>query len=96
MEIKVEKIQVVAKPRKLKASWTVDYDTDFPMKPEWKFKLRNGWWETYYSPQGPEMPEVYSWCYRTFGELGERWEQHGGWIKFRNEQDVVLFKMKWS
>lgn len=58
-------------------------------------------WEWYYSPQGPEMGEVYGWCWATFGHpglaLGDgTWDSHGGWIKFRKEEDATMFVLRWS
>lgn len=66
----------------------------------WDFKYRpdRGYWEAYYSPQGPEMAELYVWCYATFGNptLDLRWDCHGGWIKLLHEEDVSLFLLRWS
>lgn len=58
-------------------------------------------WEWYYSPQGSEMSKVYKWCWDIFGHPGPAlgngsWDSHGGWIKFRNEKDMLLFVLKWS
>ena len=55
-------------------------------------------WAWYYSPQGKEFSEVMLWCYYTYGDpIGtDRWNNHGGWIRFRDEQDAMLFKLKWS
>jgi hypothetical protein len=53
-------------------------------------------YEYYYNPQGLEFAPIYGWCGRTFGLLGERWDYHGGWIKLRGEQELMLFKLKWS
>jgi hypothetical protein len=58
-------------------------------------------WAWYYSPQGPEMGDVYKWCYQTFGHPGPKlgngsWENHGGWIQFRDEKDMLWFTLRWS
>lgn len=44
------------------------------------------------------MAELYAWCYQTFGNPVEtrRWDNHGGWIKFVHESDVVLFLLRWQ
>ena len=70
----------------------------------WNFKRREdrgGRWEAYYSPQGPEMEELYRWCWHTFGKPGwkdnpARWDSHGGWMYFYHEEDVTLFLLRWS
>ena len=71
----------------------------------WNFKKREdrgGRWEAYYSPQGPEMAELYRWCWHTFGKPGwkdnpgARWDSNGGWIYFYYEEDVTLFLLRWS
>lgn len=67
------------------------------MKIEFKYKpgvLYN--WHWYYSPQGPEFGELYKWCRETYGENSDRWDNHGGWIKFRDEADMLLFVLRWS
>ena len=64
---------------------------NFKHRPDRKYK-----WETYYSPQGHEMGELYIWCHKTYGPTGERWDSHGGWIKFKEQSDVVLFLLRWS
>ena len=53
-------------------------------------------WQWYYSPQGQEYYEVYNWLWQNFGPIGERWDHHGGWIKLRGEEDVILFTLRWS
>lgn len=65
----------------------------FHHRPEKEFP-----WETYYSPQGPEMGSVYGWCYATFGDPAttRRWYSHGGWIKFVHEKDMTLFLLRWA
>ena len=48
--------------------------------------------------------EVYGWCWRTFGHPGQAlnefgngsWDSHGGWIKLRGEEELVIFKLRWS
>ena len=73
----------------------------------WDFKHRPDrvyQYEAYYSPQGPEMAELYKWCWDTFGHPGQpldefgngSWESHGGWIKFRGEQELTMFLMRWG
>jgi len=46
---------------------------------------------------------VSEWCYQTFGEPGDgedldRWEDQiwYGEIWFRDEQDLMMFKLRWS
>lgn len=61
-------------------------------------------WEWYYSPQGPEIGAVYNWCWETFGHPGtdpetgvhSNWDSHGGWVKFREEEDMIMFCLRWS
>ena len=58
-------------------------------------------WEWYYSPQGSETGEVYKWCWETYGHPGRAlgnglWENHGGWIKFREKEDMLMFVLRWS
>lgn len=65
----------------------------------WDFKHRPDrqyHYEAYYSPQGAEMHELYSWCYSTFGTPGNAWDSHGGWIKFRGEEEVTAFLLRWQ
>ena len=41
----------------------------------WNFKQRmdrGGRWEAYYSPQGPEMAELYRWCWHTLDRKSTR------------------------
>jgi hypothetical protein len=64
-------------------------------KDAWHFKVRNGWYETYRNPLNWHN-DLYGWLWNTFGDNEERWEQHGGGIKFRNESDVALFLLKWA
>ena len=67
-------------------------------KVKWDFKHRPDReyeWETYYSPQGLEMGALYEWCRETFGRPGGRWDNHGGWIKFRTRADVDWFLLRW-
>lgn len=66
-------------------------NVQFKHRPDRDYK-----WEWYYSPQGKEFGEVYSWCRRTYGENSWRWDNHGGWIKFRDEADMILFVLRWS
>jgi hypothetical protein len=71
-------------------------DIKFKHRPDAYYK-----WEWYYSPQGPEMGDLYRWCWATFGHPGsalgaDLWDSHGGWIKFRREEDVALFMLRWS
>jgi len=66
---------------------------------KWDFKHRSDreyHWEAYYSPQGPEIMELYRWCWQTFGKLGDRWDNYSGWIKFRDQTDVTIFLLRWS
>lgn len=68
---------------------------------KWNFQHRPDrayQWETYYSPMGAEVFEIYDWCYKTFGNPAEtrRWDNHGGWIKFAAEADMILFLLRWS
>ena len=70
---------------------------------KWNFKERTDRqykWEAYYSPQGSEMSELYGWCYRTFGEpgLGDNasWDSHGGWIKFKSDEQLTMFLLRWN
>ncbi len=61
-------------------------------------------WEWYYSPQGKEFLSVYGWLWDTFGHPGtdpetgvhSGWDSHGGWIKFKEESDMLLFLLRWS
>lgn len=64
---------------------------DFKHRPDREYQ-----WEAYYSPMGAEVFDIYGWCYKTFGPVGQRWDNHGGWVKFRNEEDVTLFLLRWS
>jgi hypothetical protein len=65
----------------------------------WNFKEypnRHYKWEAYYSPQGPEMRELYAWCWQTFGHTGVNWDNHGGWIKLKGDEELIMFKLRWS
>ena len=68
---------------------------NFTHRPDREYK-----WEWYYSPQGDEAIEVYKWCDRTYGYPTRcdqsRWDRWGGWIKFRREEDAMLFVLKWT
>lgn len=67
---------------------------------KWDFKHypnREYAWQAYYSPMGWEVRDVYNWCHLTFGKPGAgRWDNLGGWIKFRDEADMVLFLLRWA
>ena len=68
---------------------------------KWNFRHRPNrefHWEAYYSPQGPEMAEIYAWCWQTFGNPVDtrRWDNHSGWIRFVHEADMTLFLLRWS
>jgi len=72
---------------------------NFKHRPDRDYK-----WEWYYSPQGPETHSVLSWCWATYGHPGtdpdtgvySGWECTGGWIKFRDEKDMLLFVLRWT
>lgn len=66
-------------------------NVQFKHRPDRDYK-----WEWYYSPQGREFGEVYSWCRKIYGENSWRWDNHGGWIKFRDEADMLLFVLRWK
>ena len=40
--------------------------------------------------------DVYTWCWLTLGQIGERWDYSKGWYKIRNEHDVLLFTLRWK
>jgi hypothetical protein len=67
----------------------------------WNFKQGSGgdgWWEAYYSPMGEEVFDVYNWCRQQFGPAGclHRWTNDGGWVRFRDKDDMLLFLLRWS
>jgi hypothetical protein len=45
-----------------------------------------------------EMWAPYVWCRETFGRTAEwhTWHRHKGRLYFRNEQDYILFLLRWS
>jgi hypothetical protein len=67
---------------------------------QWDFKpISDGKykWEAYYSPMGLEVFKVYQWCYEKFGmPTNDRWDNTGGWVRFRDHGDMMLFLLRWS
>ena len=79
-----------------------------PMYPEPKYKFSRAKWYTA-SLNGnatwrfsDEYNEMIAWCNDTFGlhpkkpDAWSRWWVGIGYIRFRDEQDLVLYKLKWS
>jgi hypothetical protein len=69
---------------------------EFKHRPDRDYK-----WEWYYSPQGKEFPAVMDWLWDTFGHPGSAlgdgsWDCTGGWIKFKQQESVLLFVLRWS
>lgn len=65
----------------------------------WNFKMRDDRqykYEAYYSPQGPEMHALYKWCIESFGPIGVGWDNHGGWIKLRDDESLTMFLLRWA
>jgi hypothetical protein len=69
-----------------------------------EYTTRQYKWQAYFSPHNPNFSEIYSWCWVTFGPPGPRpkpnapgvWDSHGGWIKLSTDEELVLFKLRWS
>jgi hypothetical protein len=54
-------------------------------------------WETHFSltTPGSQWRPVYDWCWTIFGKPGADWDYHGGWIKLRSDEELVMFKLRW-
>lgn len=50
----------------------------------------------YCSPQQKEHHEIWDWLWQNFGPVGERWDQHGGTFKIRDEKDALWVILRWS
>ena len=76
-------------------------NTEFKYRPDRDYK-----WEIHYSLTDPKSDWrlVREWCWSTFGHPGtdpetgvhSGWDYHGGWIKIRDDENMLLFKLKWS
>jgi hypothetical protein len=53
-------------------------------------------YESYYTTVSSKFTPLCLWCRQTFGPPGGQWDYHGGWLKLRGEQELMLFKLKWS
>lgn len=80
----------------------------FPEKPQSKYKFSRAKWHTA-SLNGnatwrfsDEYNQIIAWCNDTFGphpkkqDAWSRWYVGIGYINFRDEQDLILYKLKWS
>lgn len=54
-------------------------------------------------PKMDSVDQIRSWCYNTYGvpqplSLGGRWRDNIWWgeARFRSEEDLLLFVMRWS
>lgn len=79
----------------------------FPEPSTSKYKFSRAKWHTAeigdgYWRLGREYNEIIAWCNETFGlhpkkpDAWSRWWVGIGQIYFRDEQDLVLYKLKWS
>jgi hypothetical protein len=67
---------------------------------KWDFKYRPDrqyHYEAYRSPQLRDSNQVYRWCWDTYGQPGpeQGWDCHGGWIKLKGEEEMIMFKLRW-
>lgn len=78
----------------------------FPEPPTSKYKFSRAKWHTAeigdgYWRLGREYNEIIAWCNETFGahpkkpDAWSRWWVGIGQIYFRDERDLVLYKLKW-
>lgn len=79
-----------------------------PMEPKPKYKFSRAKWHTAEMPGyatwrfSDEYNNIIAWCNDTFGphpkkpDAWTRWYVGLGAIHFRDEQDLVLYKLKWS
>ena len=81
-----------------------------PLKPKSKYQFSRAKWYTanldddsdVYWRLGSEYNNIIAWCNETFGphprncDAWSRWWVGIGLIYFRDEQDLVMFKLKWS
>jgi len=78
-----------------------------PMEPASKYKFSRAKWHTVDIGMGSwklgrEYNDIIAWCNKTFGahpkkqDAWSRWWVGIGQIYFRDEQDLVLYKLKWS
>lgn len=77
-----------------------------PAKPKYKFSRAK--WHTAQLPgyatwrYSDEYNTIIAWCSETFGphpkaqDAWSRWYVGLGYINFRDEQDLVMFKLKWA
>ena len=53
-----------------------------------------------YRAKMAERWAAYNWCIDRFNtfydDSGKRWETNEGWFRFRDEEDFLLFYLKWS
>ena len=107
-DIKMVKQQITAKSRKLKASWTVDIETeimtvmsqDIQYEIDWQVLCeidpdRKNWIELDFSDTAKKAGRdvIEAWCKETFN--------HGYFvfstsIMFHRDQDVEFFLLRWS
>ena len=59
-------------------------------------KTEKAGWAVFLSINRPDHLQMYSWCRETLGEKGKRWAHYGGWFYIFNEDDVILFKLRWD
>lgn len=78
-----------------------------PMEPKSKYKFSRAKWHTVNIGMGSwklgrEYNDIIAWCNETFGahpnkpDAWSRWWVGIGQIYFRDEQDLVMYKLKWS
>lgn len=78
-----------------------------PMEPASKYKFSRAKWHTVDIGMGSwrlgrEYNDIIAWCNETFGahpkkqDAWSRWWVGIGQIYFRDEQDLVMYKLKWS
>ena len=66
---------------------------------KWDFKNRSDRqykWEAYRSPQDPDVDKVWTWLWGTFGQIGDVWESHDGWLRLRGDEELLIFKLRWA
>lgn len=55
-------------------------------------------YETYFSRlmSTKKREEIFEWCTITFGTLGDKWDNHGGWLYLRSDQELTMFMLRWT
>ena len=68
---------------------------------KWNFKERTNRqykWETYIPPGTAGSEKGYAWLWATLGKPGpdSGWDYHGGWIKLKGDEEMIMFKLRWG